>query len=225
MLLTSRSQSSWQPEDDVVYFHNPNWNTSMPAAARPTSPVRHFSPKEWQPRDLDWGAIDALVLSTLEDKTLLRELRRPGKLELASVWGETERALVRHRLAKAEAVTPLEVHRRLAEGLTGESILISSSMFLSSLAEAERFFDLSFKTIKAKLGKTLDTGVSELALRAARVTTTAAEVLGSFDAARKYVHTRNFALGGVTPAELLKTAEGERLVLNELQAQAEGAPL
>jgi uncharacterized protein (DUF2384 family) len=50
-------------------------------------------------------------------------------------------------------------------------------------------------------------------------------VLGSFDAARKYMHTRNFALGGSTPTELIKTAEGERLVLNELQAQAEGGPL
>jgi uncharacterized protein (DUF2384 family) len=211
----------------VVYFHNQYWNTPMAATpfAHATAPVRRVSSKARQARELDAGAIDALVLSTLEDKALLRELRRLDKLELASVWGKTERTLMRHRHSKAAGVSPLEVHRRLAEGLSGESILVSSSMFLNSLAEAERFFDLSFKTIKAKLGKTLDTGVSELALRAARVTATAAEVLGSYDAARKYMHTRNFALGGSTPAELLKTAEGERLVLNELQAQAEGAPL
>jgi uncharacterized protein (DUF2384 family) len=197
----------------------------MTATAHATAPVRPVSLRQWQPRDLDWGSIDALVLATLEDKTLLRELRRLEKLELTSVWSKTERTLMRHRQAKVAAVAPLEVHRRLAEGLTGESILVSASMFLNSLAEAERFFDLSFKTIKAKLGKTLDTGVSELVLRAARVTTTAAEVLGNFEAARKYMHTRNFALGGSTPAQLLKTAEGERLALNELQAHAEGAPL
>ena len=197
----------------------------MPITAHTTAPVRRALPKESRHRDLDWGSIDALVLATLEDKVLLRDLRRLEKLELSSVWGKTERALMRHQQVKATAVGPLEVHRRLAEGLTGESILVSSSMFHNSLAEAERFFDLSYKTIKAKLGKTLDTGVSELALRAARATTTAAQVLGSFDAARKYMHTRNFALGGSTPAELLKTAEGERLILNELQAHAEGAPL
>ncbi len=33
------------------------------------------------------------------------------------------------------------------------------------------------------------------------------------------------ARGLSTPAELLKTAEGERLVLNELQAQSEGGPI
>jgi putative toxin-antitoxin system antitoxin component (TIGR02293 family) len=71
----------------------------------------------------------------------------------------------------------------------------------------------------------LDTAASERAMRAARVTTAAAEVLGSFDAARKYMHTKNFALGGSTPVDLLKTSEGERMVLNELQAQAEGGPL
>jgi uncharacterized protein (DUF2384 family) len=173
----------------------------------------------------DSSSVDALLLSTFADKSLLRDLRRPGKLELASIWSSTERALIRHKRTQGATVTPLEVHRRLSQGLTGESILVSSSMFLDSLSEAERFFDLSFKTIKAKLGKTLDTGLSELAMRAARVTTTAAAVFGGFDAARKYMHTRNFALGGATPTELLKTAEGERLVLNELQAQAEGAPL
>ena len=64
------------------------------------------------------------------------------------------------------------------------------------------------------------------ASRAARdVTTAAARVLGSYKAARAYMHTPNFALGGATPAKLVKTSEGERIVLNELQAQADGGPL
>ena len=51
------------------------------------------------------------------------------------------------------------------------------------------------------------------------------KTLGSFDAARDYMHTRNFALGGATPAYLVKTSDGERIVLNELHAHAEGGPL
>jgi putative toxin-antitoxin system antitoxin component (TIGR02293 family) len=119
----------------------------------------------------------------------------------------------------------LDVHRRLIAGLAGESLLVSSSMFLDTLAEAEGFFDLSFKTIKSRLGRALDTAASERAMRGARATLTAAEVLGDFESARAYMHTPNYALGGHTPAELIKTSEGERIVLNELQTQAEGGPL
>ena len=119
----------------------------------------------------------------------------------------------------------MRVHQRLIERLWGESLLISASMFLNTLADVERYFGISFKTIKARLGSTLDTAASERVMRAARATLTAAQVLGTFDAARAYMHTRNFALGGATPAELVKTADGERIVLNELQAHAEGGPL
>lgn len=176
-------------------------------------------------RGLDWSALDARVLSIFADRDLLGRVRRLHKLELASVWHLTARALERHQGERFPALASLDVHRRVVEGLAGESLLIASSMFLDSLSEAEEFFDLSFKTIKSKLGKSLDVAASERAMRAARVTTAAAEVLGSFDAARKYMHTRNFALGGSTPAALLKTAEGERLVLNELQTYAEGGPI
>jgi putative toxin-antitoxin system antitoxin component (TIGR02293 family) len=122
-------------------------------------------------------------------------------------------------------MSAIEMHRRLLEGLSGESLLISSAMFLSTLAEAEKYFGMSFKTIKSRLGGLLDTAASEKAMRAARATLTAAELLGSYDAARAYLHSRNFALGGATPAELIRTADGERIVLDELQAQAEGGPL
>jgi uncharacterized protein (DUF2384 family) len=53
----------------------------------------------------------------------------------------------------------------------------------------------------------------------------AGEVFGSLDQARTYLRTPNFALGGAVPRGLLKTAEGEQLVLSELQAQAEGGPV
>lgn len=133
--------------------------------------------------------------------------------------------LVRKHERVVHPLSPIEVHRRLLQGLAGEALLLSSAMSLDSLADTERFFEMSFKTIKARQGGSLDTAASERAMRAARTTMTAAQVLGSYEAARSYMHTRNFALGGSTPAELVKTSDGERIVLNELQTQAEGGPL
>lgn len=61
--------------------------------------------------------------------------------------------------------------------------------------------------------------------RATRVMTFAEKVLGSREAGRRYLRTKNFALGGVAPMDMLKTTDGEQLVLNELQAHSEGGPL
>lgn len=174
---------------------------------------------------LDPALIDALVLEVFDNKALQARVRELKKVELASVWQLTEAALAQQSSLGSQPLEPMTVHRRLAAGLAGESLLVSSSMFLNTLSDAEGFFGLSFKTIKARLGQPLDTAASERALRAARVTLTAADVLGSFAAARAYMHTPNFALGGATPAELVKTGDGERLVLNELHTQAEGGPL
>ena len=175
--------------------------------------------------DIDRAAIDARVIALFDNASLRSHVRNLDKVELSSVWRLTLQVLSRKGIRAAEPVSRMEVHRRMLEGLAGEALLVSSAMFLSNLADAERFFGLSFKTIKARLGGSLDTAASERAMRAARATMTAAEVLGGYDAARDYMHTRNFALGGTTPAELVKTSDGERIVLNELHAQAEGGPL
>jgi putative toxin-antitoxin system antitoxin component (TIGR02293 family) len=173
---------------------------------------------------IDRAAIDARVLALFDNASLRSHVRKLHKVELSSVWRLTQQVLAR-KTAVAMPLSSFEVHRRMLEGLAGEALLVSSAMFLSNLADAEEFFGLSFKTIKARLGGSLDTAASERAMRAARATMTAAEVLGSYDAARAYMHTRNFALGGATPAELVKTSDGERIVLDELHAQAEGGPL
>ena len=175
--------------------------------------------------DIDRAAIDARVLALFDNASLRSQLRKLDKVELSSVWRLTQQVLARKATGVAEPLSQIEVHRRMLEGLAGETLLVSSSMFSSNLADAEKVFGLSFKTIKARLGGSLDTAASERAMRAARATMTGAEVLGSYDAARTYMHTRNFALGGATPAELLKTSDGKRIVLNELHAQAEGGPL
>ncbi len=174
---------------------------------------------------IDRAAIDARVIALFDNESLRSHVRNLDKVELASVWRLTLQVLARKHARVVEPISPIEVHNRLLEGLAGEALLVSSAMFLSSLADAEKFFGLSFKTLKARQGGSLNTAVSERAMRAARATMIAAEVLGSYDAARAYMHTRNFALGGATPAELVKTSDGERIVLNELHAQAEGGPL
>jgi putative toxin-antitoxin system antitoxin component (TIGR02293 family) len=91
--------------------------------------------------------------------------------------------------------------------------------------DALRLFDLSAKTAKQRIGDRLSSCESEIALRIGRVLTMACEAFGSADAAREYLRTPNFALGGAVPRDLLKTAGGEQIVLSELHAQAEGGPV
>ncbi|MGH9367773.1 MAG: hypothetical protein ACRD3M_08890, partial [Thermoanaerobaculia bacterium] len=67
-------------------------------------------------RDLDWSAIDARVLSIFADRNLLGRVRRLPKLELASVWHLTARALERHQGGRLPALASLDVHRRVVEG-------------------------------------------------------------------------------------------------------------
>lgn len=179
----------------------------------------------WVSGAAEGASIDAWLLAVLEDEELRQQVRQLKKVELATVWQLTRSFLLLRQSTVSTPPDPLDVHRRLIAGLAGESLLVSSSMFLDTLAEAEGFFDLSFKTIKSRLGRALDTAASERAMRGARATLTAAEIFGDFEAARAYMHTPNYALGGHTPAELIKTSEGERIVLNELQTQAEGGPL
>lgn len=174
---------------------------------------------------LDRASIDARVIALFDNVRLQSKVLKLDKVELSNVWRATETALTGAQVNDAKPISPLEVHNRLIGGLAGVTLLVSSAMFLTNMSEVEDYFGITFKTIKARLDGLLDTAASEKAMRAARATMTAAEVLGDYDAAREYMHTRNFALGGATPAELVKTADGESLVLNELHAQAESGPL
>jgi len=177
------------------------------------------------PSRLDRASIDARVIALFDNARLQSRVLKLDKVELLNVWRATEATLAGPQVRDAEPLSPLEVHNRLVVGLAGVTLLVSSAMFLTNMAEVEDYFGITFKTIKARMEGLLDTAASEKAMRAARATMTAAQVLGDYDAAREYMHTRNFALGGATPAELVKTADGESLVLNELHAQAESGPL
>lgn len=170
--------------------------------------------------------LDALSLAIITDKPLQRWVRGLEKVDLATIRVQIAKVLARHRTeAPRPTAHPIDMHQRVMDGFGGAAILISSALLLDTLGEAEGFFHLSFKTIKAKLGQVLEPGPSELALRMARATLAAAEVFGDIDAGRAYLRTKNFALGGAAPIDLLRTAEGERIVLNELQTQADGGPL
>jgi uncharacterized protein (DUF2384 family) len=85
---------------------------------------------------------------------------------------------------------------------------------LSALAPHE--YDLRMPTSPSS--------ASDRAARCRRVLTEATAALGA-DAAQTYLHTGNFALGGTTPAELLQSSKGERVVLNELRTHLECGPL
>jgi len=120
----------------------------------------------------------------------------------------------------------LEVHRQLIKGLPGISLALAGSLTHETIEDLTDFFGITPKTFRGRLRQEhLGLDESERALRSTRVTLAATEVFGGFDQAREYLRTKNFALGGARPIDLIQTAEGERVVLNELQAQAHSAPL
>ena len=172
------------------------------------------------------GGFDTLVFWVFLNRTVRRVVKDQAKANLEALWDDTVRNLLdQHFRPTSGVLEPLEIHRRIVEGLPGEALFISSAMAFDSMTEALELFDVSPKTAKQRIGVRLSSSESEIALRIGRVLAMAREVFGSADAARDYLRTPNFALGGAVPRELLKTAEGEQLVLSEIQAQLEGGPV
>ena len=172
------------------------------------------------------ASFDALVLTLLFDAALRRVVKAQPKTNLESLWDETVRRFGRdHPPSVHRIMEPLEIHDQLVKGLPGEALFVSSAMAFDSMSEALELFDVSAKTAKQRIGEHLSSGESEIALRIGRVLAMAAEVFASLHAARNYLRTPNFALAGAVPRDLLKTAEGEQIVISELQTQAEGGPV
>jgi putative toxin-antitoxin system antitoxin component (TIGR02293 family) len=170
--------------------------------------------------------IDQLVLLLFASIPIRRMLRDQSKLSLDVVWARTvnELSQIEHRQVMHLA-EPMAVHDRIVAGLPGEALFISSSMLYDSLQEALPLFNVSAKTARLRIGNTLQTNEGEIALRIGRVVALAGKLFGSFEDARNYLRTPNFALGGAIPRDLLKTASGEQIVLGEIQTQAEGGPV
>ena len=170
---------------------------------------------------------DTLVFAVFSSKALQRAVQDQSKTNLVSLWGEIARKFRKTEQAhhSRRAYEPLQIHQRIVEGLPGEALFVSSAMAFDSMADALQLFDVSAKTAKQRIGERLLPSEGEIALRIGRVLTIAEDVFGSLEVGRQYLRTPNFALGGAVPRDLLKTAEGEQLVLSELQTQAEGGPV
>ena len=169
------------------------------------------------------GRLDTRLLTVFRSKAIGRSLREQPKLSLGGIAARAHVEL---------ATTPpggpldgLDVHRQLVAGLPGQALFIAAALAFESLAAALPFFGLSIKTAWLKLDDGLSPSESEQALRLGRAAVLATDLLGSAEQGRAYLRTPNLALGGATPLELLKTAEGEQIVLTELQTQAGGGPV
>jgi putative toxin-antitoxin system antitoxin component (TIGR02293 family) len=189
-------------------------------AANPGRSGRRPSFGEWR------STYDARVLGVYSDRNVRRAVKAQSKTNLVSLWEYLVRKLeADYRSTRHLMVEPLRIHQRLVAGLPGEALFVASAMLFDSMTDALELFDVSSKTAKQRIGDRLSSGESEIALRVGRVLIMAYDVFESLDAAREYLRAPNFALGGVAPRDLLKTAEGEQLVLSELNAQAEGGPV
>lgn len=195
-------------------------NETSSAMANPEHSGRRPSFGEWR------STYDARVLGVYADRNVRRAVQVQSKTNLASLWQYLARKLEPgYRSTTPFVVEPLQIHQRLVAGLPGEALFVASAMLFDSMADALELFDISSKTARQRIGDRLSSGESEIALRIGRVLVMAYDVFGSLDAARQYLRAPNFALGGIAPRDLLKTAEGEQLVLSELNAQAEGGPV
>jgi len=192
-----------------------------PASRRVPGTVRSMLP-EWR------SSIDSRVLRIFNNKSLKRHLRDQGKVNFALVWALIVKAMSDDRqnaMFTKPSLQQMDIHQSLIDGLPGQALLISSAMAFDSMQEALPFFEVSAKTARARLTELLPSAQGEVALRIGRVLTMAADLFGSLDMAREYLRTPNFALGGALPRDLLKTAEGEQIVIAELRTQAAGGPV
>jgi putative toxin-antitoxin system antitoxin component (TIGR02293 family) len=188
--------------------------------------ARHRSPSATRTFGEFRAHIDHRVLRIFDNKSLKRSLRQEVKINLDDLWERTARAIEQQeRPLTGPMLEQLDIHQSIVDGLPGEALYIASAMAFDSLQEALPFFDVSAKTARLRVGALLPANQGEIALRIGRVLTMAGDLFGSLDAARKYLRTPNFALGGGIPRDLLKTGEGEQLVLAELQTQAAGGPV
>lgn len=196
----------------------------MAAASPSTVAARATSPADAPRFAISKRRLDTRLLTLFRSRAIRRRLREQPKLNLGLIAARAQHELA----APAPDDAPLDalrVHHQLVAGLPGEALFIAAALAFETLAEALPYFDLSIKTAWQKLDDGLSRSESEQALRLSRVAALGAELLGSAEAGRHYLQTPNFALGGATPLELLKTSEGEQLVLTELQTQAGGGPV
>lgn len=183
----------------------------------------------FQETPMSQSMTDTFAIKVLSNPALARKVRGIGKLDLNTLRDETLRLLT--KVIAAGSLAPqtdsLHVHNIITKGLPAEALPISYSMLFDTSNEGDQFFNISPKTRAALTThkRLLDPDRSQKAVRIASVLSAATAVFGDPAVSRDYLRTKNFALGGKTPLDLLRSPQGEQIVLTELAAQAEGGPL
>lgn len=115
---------------------------------------------------------------------------------------------------------------RVEEGLSADIIMVVQERLGLDKKGLARVLGVSVSTLgRRKPGERLSPGVSERALRVARLAETAARVLGGADEARNWMKESNPALGDAQPVETARTEPGARLVERLLGEIEHGLPL
>lgn len=175
---------------------------------------------------IDECASTAMAVQLLTDVHLGQQVRNIGKLSIKRLRQSVDAVIsTAYTTSTPPTFDPIEVHQRLLKGLPGEAMFMAFAMAFDTFREGEVFFGLSAKTARQRIGKRLDADEGQKALRLVRAVLLAAHLLGSADEARAYLKSPNIALGGMTPRDLLMTAEGGQGVLNELQTHTDGGPI
>ena len=112
-------------------------------------------------------------------------------------------------------LTPLQTHDRVTKGIRVADLrrfmdayhLLDTSQVLKVIGTSERTLQRA-----AEKAKPLDMNVSDRALRLATVTSQAMDVLGSQEAAERWLSIPALGLGGRKPIDLLQSTQGTELV-------------
>jgi hypothetical protein len=189
--------------------------------ALPERAVRaHLDPHPAYPEVLQ---VKAKWLALFEDPRLQKRVRGMARVDLQEIGELAYRRYL--DTPTPQAASSVDIHRRLRQGVHGAALYISAGMAFETMADALPFFELTNKTARSKLDGTLSPVQSEHALRLAAVASMAADYFGSHRDGLQYLHEHNFGLGGLAPIELLGSAMGEDVVVQELIAQIDGGPV
>ncbi|MBO6576834.1 MAG: DUF2384 domain-containing protein [Rhodothermales bacterium] len=115
--------------------------------------------------------------------------------------------------------------RKVSEGLPTGSLEAVRSVLDLTKREFADVIHVSVRTLaRRKSEEKLPPDESERVYRVGRLLEYAASVLGGEDAARSWMKESNYALGGVTPLEYVRTEPGAELVERLLGQIAHGVP-
>lgn len=175
---------------------------------------------------VDQVAFNAMAIQLLTDVHFRQQVRDARTVSITQIRASVDLAIsASHMTPALLANDSFAVHQQLVKGLPGESLFIAIAMAFDTVQEGLIFFGLSANSSRRRIGRVLDPGESEKVLRLGSIALLVAHMLSNSYKARAYLRMPNFALGGMTPCDLLTTAAGERIVLNELQCQTECGPI